>query len=98
MIDNTVTLTINGRTFGGWQSVRITRGIERCPSDFALQVTEKYPDQASAIDIQPFQSCQVRIGTDLVLTGWVDRYGGTIGPRAHTILIQGRSKCEDLVD
>ncbi len=98
MVDNAVSLVIKGQSFGGWQSVRVTRGIERCPSDFELTVTEKYPGQASQIDIRPFDSCQVKIGGDLVLTGWVDRYGGSINPGSHTIRVQGRSLCEDLVD
>ena len=34
-----VTLVIDSVEFGGWQSVRVTRGIERMPSDFELTLT-----------------------------------------------------------
>jgi prophage tail gpP-like protein len=96
--DNTVSLVIKGQAFAGWQAVNVTRGVERCPSSFDLAVTERYPDQPSQIDIRPFDPCQVMIGGDLVLTGWVDRYAGDYSASAHSIRIQGRSLCEDIVD
>ncbi len=33
---NALTVTVNGTTFGGWQRVRVTRGVERMPSDFEI--------------------------------------------------------------
>jgi prophage tail gpP-like protein len=93
-----VSVVINGTAWKGWQSVRITRGCERMPADFQLSVTEKYPGSASEIDIQPFQPCVVRIGSDTVITGYVDRYVGTIEGDNHTVEIIGRSKSQDLVD
>jgi prophage tail gpP-like protein len=97
-IDNTVSLIVKGQSFGGWEAVRVTRGLERCPSDYDLTVTEKYPGQAAQIDIRPFDACQIKIGADPVLTGWVDRYDGGLEPSQHAIHIKGRSLCEDLVD
>jgi prophage tail gpP-like protein len=96
--DDTVTLVIKGQTFAGWQSVTVQRGVERCPSSFDLAVTERYPDQPARIDIQPFDPCTVMIGGDVVLTGWVDRYAAEYSASAHSIRIQGRSLCQDLVD
>jgi prophage tail gpP-like protein len=40
----------------------------------------------------------VKIGGDLVLTGYVDRYTAQINAGNHMIRISGRSKSEDLVD
>ena len=40
----------------------------------------------------------VKIGADLVLTGYVDRYSSSISAGQHTIRVEGRSKSEDLVD
>jgi prophage tail gpP-like protein len=53
-----VTLVIDGRALGGWESVRITRGIERCPSDFELQMTERYPDEVDALLVKPGDTCR----------------------------------------
>jgi prophage tail gpP-like protein len=95
---NILTLEVNGKAFSGWEAVRVTRGIERCPSDFDLLVTERNPFDPGTVSIEPGQTCQVKIGGDLVLTGYVDRYTGSITPSQHQVRIQGRSKCEDLVD
>ncbi|MEW9584911.1 phage baseplate assembly protein [Paraburkholderia sp. DGU8] len=39
-----VSLTVNRSTVAGWTSVRITRGMERIPSDFDISMTERFPD------------------------------------------------------
>ncbi|WP_422449499.1 phage baseplate assembly protein, partial [Thermoanaerobacterium sp. DL9XJH110] len=36
-------LTVGGRELSGWTEVRVTRGIERCPSDFQIGMTERFP-------------------------------------------------------
>lgn len=93
-----LTLLVNGKAFSGWEAVRVTRGIERCPSDFDLLVTERNPFDPGTVSIEPGQTCQVKIGADLVLTGYVDRYHPSLSPAQHQIRVQGRSKCQDLVD
>lgn len=95
--DGEVTITAGGKVVSGWQDIRITRGVERMPSDFMFSVTERYPGQPDLV-LQPLQPCVVRIGGDTVVTGYVDRYGASIGPGEHSIRITGRGKCQDLVD
>jgi prophage tail gpP-like protein len=96
---NAVRLLVNGQEYGGWKSVRITAGIERQARDFDLEVTDRWPGQTYIPRrIQPGDPCQVYIGQDLVMTGYVDatpiRYDGkTVG-----VGIKGRSKTADLVD
>lgn len=93
-----LTITVNGVTFGGWQQIRVTRGVERMPSDFDVTLTERYPGQADLVVIQPGQACVVRIGSDVVLTGKIDRYSPSIGPGVHAVRISGRGNCRNLVD
>lgn len=95
--DGEVTITAAGKVVSGWQDIRITRGVERMPSDFVFTVTERYPGTPDVV-LQPLDPCAVRIGGDTVVTGYVDRYGASIGPGEHTIRITGRGKCQDLVD
>ena len=95
--DGEVTITAAGQVVSGWQDIRITRGVERVPSDFAFKVTERYPGQPDIV-LQPFMPCVVRIGGDTVITGYVDRYGASIAPSEHTVQISGRGKCQDLTD
>jgi len=93
-----VTVVINGQAYGGWHDVRITRGIERLPSDFELRLTDFYAADADVLQITPGDTCQVRIGGTPVVTGYVDIVTPSIDARTHEITVLGRSKCADLVD
>lgn len=96
-IRDDVTLVVGGRAWGGWKDVRITRGIERLPSDFELHLTERFPD-AAALFVNPGDPCVVMIGADPVVTGYVDRVISAFDARQHSVTVTGRSKCQDLVD
>jgi len=93
-----LTLIVGGRILEGWSSIRVTRGIERCPSDFEVTMTELYPDDIGAFVISPGDYCQVLLGSNLVITGYVDRFSPSIDSGQHSIRVSGRSKCADLVD
>lgn len=89
--------TSNARTISGWTSVSMSRGIERCPSSFVVNFTEPFPG-ASQVLVQPGDEVEVYLGTDLVLSGFVDRYIPSYNKTEHSIRIEGRSKCQDIVD
>lgn len=94
-----VTLLVNGIEYGGWKEVEISAGIERQARDFTLSVTDRWP---GATDIprrvKHGDLCEVYIGADKLLTGYVDatpiRYDG----RSVSVGVKGRSKTADLVD
>jgi prophage tail gpP-like protein len=92
-----LTLTVGNQSLTGWQRVSVTRPLAAIPASFSIEVTEKYPN-ASDIDLKAGQPCTVKIGADLVLTGYVDRYSSSISAAQHTIRVEGRSRSEDLVD
>ena len=91
-------LSVNGQKYGGWQSVRVTRGIERIPGDFVLSTTDRYPGEPLKLDIAPGQACMVQFDTQIVLTGWIDRVMPAINGADHSVTIVGRGRCCDLVD
>lgn len=93
-----LTLVAGGRALSGWTSTRVTRGVERVPSDFDIEMTSRYPGEVDSIVVQPGDAARVYLGTDLVLTGYVDRYTPEINRNQHSIRVTGRSKCEDIVD
>jgi prophage tail gpP-like protein len=95
--DDDVTLKIDGRSWSGWTEVRITRGIERLPSDFELHLTEFAPNERP-IQFALGAPCQLLVGPDVVITGYVDRVIRQFDARSHTVVVTGRSKCADLVD
>ena len=91
-------LKVGGRVIAGWNEIRVTRGIERMPSDFDVLMTERYPGETSGVVMQPGDPCQVLLGNDLVVTGYVDQYRPGLSASQHQIRVTGRGKCEDLVD
>jgi prophage tail gpP-like protein len=94
-----LSLVVNSQTISGWQSIRVTRGIERCPNDFDILMTEHFPSEfIEDVVVRPGDECQVKIGDDLVLTGYVDREMISIDKGSHNLRIIGRGKCQDLVD
>ena len=93
-----LSLIVGGMAFSGWDTLRVTRGVERMPGDFEISVTERYPGAASEVVVQPGQSCVIKLGSDVVLTGYVDSYAPSVSARAHTVRVAGRGKCQDLTD
>jgi prophage tail gpP-like protein len=93
-----LTLRIGGLDIQGWTEVRVTRGVERVPGDFEITMTERFPGDLNAVVMMPGQPCQVLLGDDVVITGYVDRFAPSISARGHQIRVSGRGACCDLVD
>jgi prophage tail gpP-like protein len=93
-----LTITVGGVDFTGWMDISVTRGLEHFPSDFFISATEKLNGSPSTVILPPGAACQVKLGDDLVLTGWIDDYIPEIDKNNHTVAITGRSLCEDLHD
>lgn len=97
---NAVRLRVDGMEYAGWKSVSITAGIERQARDFSLSVTDRWPGLQAGVTrrIRPGALCEVFIGDDLVLTGFVDATPISYDGRQVTVGVTGRSKTADLVD
>lgn len=88
-----VRLTVAGKVYTRWTSVRVTRSLKRAVSDFELEVPgELVPS------ILPFQACTIDESGDLLLTGYVVSVEPEIGARETRTRISGQSKTQDLVD
>jgi len=95
--DDDVLVQIGDAALGGWKDVRITAGIESCPRDFELQATENTPD-GRQVFARPGDPCEVYLGRDKVVTGYVNRWQGAISAASHSVHLSGRGMCQDLVD
>ncbi|VVP61919.1 hypothetical protein PS870_06478 [Pseudomonas fluorescens] len=93
-----LTITAGGLDITGWTDIRVTRGIERLPSDFNIGMTELYAGEFDQLILPPGAACQVRLGQDPVVTGYIDHYVPSISAGNHSIHVNGRSKCSDLID
>jgi len=96
---NRVRLLVGGSEYAGWKEVEISAGIERQARDFTLSVTDRWPGQTEIPRrIKPGDVCEVFIGDDKVLTGYVDATPVRYDARAVSVGVKGRSKTADLID
>ncbi|MCK0549378.1 phage baseplate assembly protein [Pseudomonas syringae] len=99
MIDpNVVTLTVDQHDYAGWKSVEISAGIERQARSFEVSITWQWPGTEISHPITPGAACEVRIGGELILTGWVFAAPISYDGKQVTLKISGRSKTADLID
>jgi prophage tail gpP-like protein len=92
-----IVLTVDGQKYGGWTGMSINHSLEDMAGSFSLSLTMKWPD-ASSRTIKQGQSCTVKIGKDLVLTGYNDDWLPSYDANEVRLEVQGRSKTCDLVD
>ena len=97
MPDNTVSMVVNSSALYGWTDVRITRRCEGLPNDFELSLTATDPNGLTTL-AQANDPVTIKIGSDLVLTGYVDEDSNEAGPESHDLGLAGRGKTRDLVD
>lgn len=98
-MEDSVLLKVNGREFRGWKRVSVTAGLDRQARDFELDITFRWPDRAAIRDmIRPGDSCQILLGRDLVLTGYVDTTPIRYDAGQISVGVSGRSATADLVD
>lgn len=94
-----VTLTVDGMDYGGWKDVSIGVGVERQARDFDLSITWRWPGSTDQVrPVRHGSRCEVRIGRDLVVTGWVDSSPIRYTKSEASMQIRGRSLTGDLVD
>ena len=97
-MSNKVTVAVNGLSFGGFTTIRISAGIERQARDFQLDTTWHWPGQTTEIPVKQGDKVEVRIGSDLVVTGYVSATPVSYDARSISRSIVGRSLTADLVD
>ncbi|MGE4310296.1 phage baseplate assembly protein [Desulfovibrio sp.] len=93
-----VRLEIDGKLYGGWKDISITRSLEQCAGTFELSVTDRWPQQEQSRQIPPGGSCRVLVNHTPVITGYVDDVDVAYDAVGHTYRATGRDKTADLVD
>lgn len=91
-------LKVNGLLYGGWEAVRVDRGMDQISGMFDLQVSELWPDQAQEVRIDAGDTCQLLVDGLPVITGYVDDVVVAHNGRQHVVSVIGRDKTGDLVD
>ena len=94
--DNTVSLLINGKTHGQWTDYDIVSDLLTPADDFS--VTLGRPVDAKPDAVQAGDKVQVRVGSDTVLSGRIDRVQTVTEKGGKTLTIQGRDDAGVLLD
>ena len=93
-----VSIEVGSYQFKGWQSVSISASCESMPRSFTLSASTEFLQGPALAGTRSGQSCKIYIGSDLVITGWIDRRSITIAPRSHEVSLIGRGITRNLVD
>lgn len=89
-----------GRELSFWQAAEIGRGLDRIATSCSVAVGRGMLQDAgvSRLPLVPGTGVELRIGDDLVFTGWVDKIKRSRTADEHAINMQARSVAGDLVD
>lgn len=97
-VNDALTVLINGKSFDGFESVSVTEGIESIANSFSIQLFDKFEALKSNWPIRPGVKCQIFIGSDEVINGYIEKLDIDYTDERRGFTISGRSRPGDLVD
>jgi prophage tail gpP-like protein len=61
-----LTLVVGGLRLSGWDSIRVSAGIERCPNEFDITMSERFAGELAGAStvVNAGDSCDVLLGDD----------------------------------
>lgn len=98
MRSDLVELLISGQLYAGWDQVGISRAMDAAAGTFSLSVTDRWSAGSKPWPIRAGDACEVRVGGETVISGYVDMVRPSYSAASRTIQVQGRDKSADLVD
>lgn len=93
-----VSLIVNGEKYQGWTDVSVKRSVKAISGEFKLSVTDNWGDVDKVFFIEIGDEAQVKIGDEVLVTGYVEELQNSIDANSHTVSVSGRDKTGDLVD
>lgn len=93
-----VWLQVNGRRYGGWKSLTINSSINSQARAFAVSCTYDTPEGLTSARLQAGMALQVLIGSQVVVTGYIDAASVAYDANQISVQVSGRSKTCDLID
>lgn len=93
-----VALVVNGKRYGGWKSVRITRSIESLAGSFALDVSDRWDGQTDPWPIQNEDACRIEIDGEVMIDGYVDVTDINATKDSRTLAYTGKDRCAAIVE
>lgn len=96
--EDQIRLRIGGRELAGWKTATITQSIEDVARSFTVSAASRYPEEIQLLRVKPGSAVEVYLGSELLITGWIDKQDATFDRSSHGLTLSGRSKTGDLVD
>ncbi|MFN3883276.1 MAG: phage baseplate assembly protein [Rhodocyclaceae bacterium] len=91
-------LLVGGTLYTGWKQMAAVRQIDAIAGGFELELTERWDGQAVRWPIYSGDTCELRLGGDTVVSGYVDNRPRSITKDSHRVTVRGRDRTGDLVD
>jgi hypothetical protein len=96
-IDGDLIVAVGGAALTGWERIELEFSVERYPRHCMIRMSERDPRKLTDVVAQ-FAPCTVMIGSDLIITGYVDIIEPRYDKAGHWITLMICGKCEDLAD
>ncbi|WP_439471347.1 phage baseplate assembly protein [Brevundimonas sp.] len=93
-----VTLKVGGMLFEGWTTVNVSKGLRFPAGSFSLSYAERPSADGAPLKIRTGEACEVLIGGELVITGWIDTATPEFDAESRRLTVTGRDRTADLVD
>lgn len=95
---DTLKLLVNGKAYEGWTQITVRRSLKAIAGGFSLKLVDKWSEEKAPWQLAPGDECKIQIGSDTVLTGYVDDVDPEMDANAVGLSVSGRDKTGDLVD
>jgi prophage tail gpP-like protein len=95
---NRVTLEVDGVKYWGWKDIKIRHAIDQLAGTFNLALHDRWDGQVTQWGIEPGAAAVVKIGEDVMITGYVDESSDEQDSKSHALHVAGRDRAGDLVD
>lgn len=93
-----VQLYVDGKVYGGWESVSIKRSMSSLSGSFTIAFTDRWHGQKTRWVIPAGASCRVAVAGKTVITGYVDSVQSSHSATSRSLSVSGRDVTGDLVD
>lgn len=94
---NLLTVTVGGQELIGWESYSYHAGIDVMPWQITVTATLHQPS-GKDLNLQEGMEASVKLGNDLLLTGYLVTISENISARSHSLSLLIASKTLDLTD
>lgn len=93
-----IVLLTSAGEYAGWESMRITLGLDQLSGAFELAVSGDNARELSKHPLRKGLECKVLLNGQVVITGYINKRRPAYDKNSHTLSISGRDVTCDLVD